>query len=142
MTQSQLLVAYKNQPHLERDNHVFKTVIAATPVLLHNADRIDAFAFCWYVALLVHALIERQLRRALDHAGITALPLYPERRPCPNPTAARVLELLDPLARTEITHHGQVLAVIDARPDPLQARLLDLLAVPLRDYQTSTKPSL
>lgn len=141
MTERELLAAYKNQPHLERDNHVFKTVIEATPVLLKNTERIDAFSFCWYTALLVHALIERQLRRAIDTAGIQALPLYPEQRACTSPTASRVLELLEPLTRTHITHAGQTLTVIPAQPNPVQAQLLDLLEVPASGYQaTSQRP--
>lgn len=134
LTDGQLLAAYKRQPHLERDNHVLKSVLHAAPVLLHNPARIDAFSVCWYAALLVHNLVERQLRRAMAAAGIDALPLYPEHRPCAAPSAERVIELLEPLARSHITHHGETLTVVPPSLDPLQAQLLDLLDVPRSLY--------
>ena len=89
MTPAELLGSYKAQPHLERRHAVFKGVIEAVPVELKSDCRIDAFAFCLYTALLVHALIERELRRAMAAAGISELPLYYEDRACKSPTATR-----------------------------------------------------
>jgi hypothetical protein len=104
---------------------------------LKSNTRIDALAFCLYVALLVHALVERELRRAMTAKGITALPLYYEDRDCTAPTAARVFELLGPLSSTVLTHAGQLLTVIPPTPDPLQRQILSLLNVPLSAYSTS-----
>ena len=70
-------------------------------------------------------------------AGIDQLPLYHEQRPCTTPTAARVLEILEPLARTHLTHDGHTLAIIDPEPTSLQRQLLELLDIPLTAYQTS-----
>jgi len=56
MTEAELLAAYKRQPRLECRHATFKGVIAACPVELKSDYRIDAFGFCLYVALLVHAL--------------------------------------------------------------------------------------
>ncbi|MFN2505130.1 MAG: IS1634 family transposase, partial [Acidimicrobiales bacterium] len=78
MTPAELLGAYKAQPHLERRHATFKGVIEAVPVELKSDRRIDALGFCLYAALLTHALIERELRRAMAAAGITDLPLYYE----------------------------------------------------------------
>jgi transposase len=63
LTERELLAACKRQPRLERRHATFKGVIAASPLELKSDYRIDAFGFCLYVALLVHALIERELRR-------------------------------------------------------------------------------
>ena len=135
MSTAAVLSAYKGQPHLERRNHTLKNVIDAAPIELKSDTRIDAFAFCLYTALLVHALIERQLRAAMAAAGIDQLPLYHEHRPCTAPTAVRVLEILEPLTRTHITHDGHTLAVVDPDPTPIQRQLLELLDVPLDAYQ-------
>ncbi|CAN5909340.1 hypothetical protein BH23ACT10_BH23ACT10_20660 [soil metagenome] len=135
MSAAELLAAYKGQPRLERRNHTLKGVIDAAPIELKRDSRIDAFAFCLYTALLVHALIERQLRAAMDTAGITQLPLYHEDRACKTPTAVRVLEILEPLARTHITNNGRTLTVVDPALTPLQQQLLELLDVPLDAYQ-------
>ena len=134
-TPAELLRIYKAQPHLERRHATFKGVIPAAPIMLKSDSRIDAFGFCLYVALLVHALVERELRRAMVAKKITALPLYPEDRGCKTPTAARVFELLDPLTRSVVSHHDHVLAVADPLLSPLQERLLDLLKVPVSTYR-------
>jgi len=118
---AELLRVYKAQPHLERRHATYKGVIEAAPVLLKNDARIDALGFCLYVALLVHALVERELRQTMAAKGIASLPLYHEDRPCKAPTAARVFELLDPLTTTTVLHDGQILT---------------LLKVPISAYQS------
>lgn len=80
MTEAELLAAMKRQPGVENRHHVLKGVVDFVPVYLKSNERIDAFAYLGYVAVLVHALIERELRRAMHAAGITELPLYPESR--------------------------------------------------------------
>ncbi|MDQ6784679.1 MAG: IS1634 family transposase [Actinomycetota bacterium] len=137
MTEAQLLAAYKGQPRLERRHATFKGVLEAAPIELKNDCRIDAFSFCLYTALLVHALIERELRQAMTAAGISALPLYHEQRPCKTPTADRVLELLDPLTRTIITYQGQLLAIHEPKLSPLQEQILHLLDIPTKPYGQS-----
>jgi transposase len=132
---AELLAIYKGQPHLERRHATLKGVIAAAPLTLKSDRRLDAFGFCLYVALLVHALVERQLRRAMAAKNITALPLYPEDRDCKAPTAARVFELLDPLTHTIVRHRDRVLAITDPTLTPLQERLLTLLGTPLGAYR-------
>jgi len=133
---AELLRIYKAQPRLERRHHIFKGVIAASPLTLKTDRRIDAFGFCLYGALLVHALVERELRRAMTTKKIAALPLYPEDRDCKTPTAARVFELLDPLTRTIVRHHDRLLATTDPALNPLQERVLTLLGIPLNAYRT------
>jgi transposase len=135
LTPAELLHAYKAQPHLERRHATFKGVLDAAPITLNSDSRIDALGFCLYIALLVHALIERQLRRAMAAAGIDQLPLYHEHRACTAPTAARVLELLDPLARTAVLHRGEPLTIAAPTLSPLQTQILTLLKIPTSAYR-------
>jgi hypothetical protein len=109
-------------------------VIEAAPLTLKSDTRIDALGFCLYVALLVHALVERELRRAMAAEGIASLPLYYEDRACSYPTAARVFELLDPLCSTAVFHAGELLTVSAPTLDPLQRQVLTLLKVPHPTY--------
>jgi transposase len=138
MTPAELLAAYKRQPRLERRHATFKGILRATPAELKNDTRIDALGFCLYTALLIHALIERQLRNAMAEAGLPGLPLYPEDRPCATPTAARVLKILSPLARTIICHSDQILTVVPPSLTTLQEQILTLLTVPAGAYQDLT----
>jgi len=134
---AELLRMYKAQPHLERRHATFKGVIEAAPLTLKSNTRIDALGFCLYVALLVHALVERELRRAMAASGIASLPLYHEDRACAAPTAARVLELFEPLCSTAIFHAGELLTISPPTLDPLQRQILTLLKVPHRAYQSA-----
>ncbi len=139
LASAELLRIYKAQPHLERRHATFKGVIEAAPLTLKSDTRIDALAFCLYVALLVHALVERELRQAMAAKSITALPLYHENRACAAPTAARVFELLDPLGSTVVLHAGRRLTVVPPTLDPLQRQLLSLLKVPSSAYLPSRR---
>lgn len=130
-----LLRMYKAQPRLERRHATFKGVIEAAPLTLKSDARIDALALCLYVALLVHALIERDLRHAMAAHSIASLPLYDEDRACTTPSAARVFQILEPLSATRITCAGQPLALVPPTPDPLQRQILSLLAVPTSVYR-------
>jgi transposase len=132
---AELLKIYKAQPRLERRHATFKGVIEAAPLTLKSDARIDALGLCLYVALLVHALVERELRRAMVDKGIADLPLYYEDRACAAPTAARVFEVLEPLAATVVSHAGALLTVAAPNLDPLQRQLLGLLGVPTTAYR-------
>ena len=129
---------YKAQPHLERRHATFKGVIEAAPLTLKSDARIDALAFCLYAALLVHALVERELRRAMAAKDIRSLPLYYEERGCATPTAARVFELLEPLSATVVSHASELLAVCAPTLDPLQRQILSLLKVPTSAYRAAS----
>lgn len=137
---AELLAMYKAQPHLERRHATFKGVIEAAPLTLKSDARIDALGVCLYVALLVHALVERDLRRAMTANNIASLPLYYEDRACTTPSAARVFELLEPLCATVISHAGEPLAVTPPSLDPLQRQILRLLGLPASAYTKATTP--
>lgn len=57
------------------------------PVFLKSISRIEAFLFLEFVAVILDAVIEREIRVAMKRARITKLPLYPEERECAAPTA-------------------------------------------------------
>jgi transposase len=77
MSEAELLLAMKRQPGVENRHHVLKGVIDFVPLYLKSNQRIDAFAFLGYLAVVIHALIERDLRKAMRDHGVDELPLYP-----------------------------------------------------------------
>jgi len=94
------LEVYKSkQPLVEKRHDLLKNVQAATPVYLQNISRIEALLFLHFVALLVHALIEREIRRRMEARGTKRIPLYPEQRNCKAPSTVRVLQVFDGLQR-------------------------------------------
>ncbi len=129
LTNTELLAAYRYQPHLEKRHHQLKSVQHAAPVLIKNPERIEALFLCQYIALLCCCLIERDLRNAMKDQQITDLPLYPEQRACAQPTADRALELFANLARHHLTREGQHVQTFPPQLTALQQQILRLLNV-------------
>ena len=84
----------------------------------------------YFFALLVESLLERELRRAMERAGVESLPLYPEGRACRQPTARRVIELFEEVQRHELSGEGHHPVVFTTELTRLQQRVLRLLGMP------------
>jgi hypothetical protein len=70
LTAAEILDAYKRkQPPVEKRHDLLKNVEAATPMELKSISRIAALLALHFVALLVHALLEREVRRAMARRG-------------------------------------------------------------------------
>jgi hypothetical protein len=134
LTDSEILIAYRYQPNLEKRHHQLKSVQAAAPVTLKSPARIEALFACQFIALLACCLIERELRHAMKREQITDLPLYPEDRSCTAPTATRVFDHLAALQRHHLIGDGHTVQTLQPQLTPLQAQLLDLLGVPTSAY--------
>jgi transposase len=57
-----ILEAHEFQPKLEKHHEQLKSVQNLAPVWLKNVNRIQALLFLYFVALLVHALLERECK--------------------------------------------------------------------------------
>ena len=134
LSELELLHAYKRQPLIEKRFEQMKTDFAIAPVWLKDVARIDALMGVYYLALLAEALLERELRQAMERAGLESLPMYPEGRECRCPTARRLIDLFDPIQRHVIHQAGQKPTVMVSELTPLQRRLLRLLGIPASSY--------
>jgi len=135
LTDAGVLAAYRYQPNLERRHHLLKAVQDAAPVLLRSPARIEALFCCQFLALVLAALIEREIRTAMADQGTRTIRLYPELRACPAPSAERVLEIFTDLTRHDLhDHHGQPVQSFEPELTPLQHQVLDLLDVPAHHY--------
>lgn len=131
---AELLAKYKYQPQLEKRHEQLKTVHAVAPVMLKNVARIEALLFIYFLALLLDALIEREMRRAMRVAGLHSLPLYPETRLCRAPTTDRLLDLLRDLQRHDLLAGKRCIQAFHPQLSDLQTQVLGLLGVPLSAY--------
>ena len=138
LSDAQLLHAYRYQPNLERRHHLLKSVQDAAPLLLRNPARIEALFCCQFLALLLAALIERQIRAAMTAAATRDIPLYPELRGCTAPSTERILEIFADLTRHELYRDGHHIQTFEPEIDPLQQQVLDLLDVPTSAYGAAT----
>jgi len=140
LTPAQLLAAYRYQPNLERRHHMLKGAQHVAPVFLDHAHRIEALPLCHFLAMLIQALLEREIRAAMSTAGLTGIPLYPELRDCPNPAAPRLLEIFAGVQRHELLDGEHVIQVFHPELSPLQRQVLELLHVPSSIYTPETSP--
>lgn len=128
-----VLEIYKFQPFLEKRHSQLKTWQETTPVLLKKDERVLGYLHMHVMALMVATLIERQLRNAMKQRGITAMPIYPESRPCPHPTLFDIVRLFRGVERYEVIK-GEYVDVFPAKLNPLQRQVLAMLDVPLSAY--------
>ncbi len=125
-----LLLAYKQQPMIEKRFSQLKTDFVVAPVFLKEVSRIQALLCVYFWALLTESLLERELRRAMAREGVESLPLYPEGRACRRPTARRVIDLFGDVQRHELTTKDQAAVVFMTDPTRLQSQILRLLGMP------------
>jgi transposase len=129
------LNAYKHQPSLEKRHQQLKSVLEVRPVLLKSHLRIEAFLFLYFLALMIEALIERDIRARMRKQGIKKLPLYPEERKCAAPTTERLIELFADLRRHRLVDdHGRVHQRFYDELSETQRTVLRLFNISSRQY--------
>jgi transposase len=134
LSELELLKTYKRQPTIEKRFSQLKTDFEVAPVYLKAVHRIQALLSVYFFALLIEALLERELRQAMQRKEIESLPLYPEGRACRWPTARRVLDLFEPIQRHTLTHGKRPAEVLVTDVTRVQRRLLNLLGLPPKHY--------
>jgi transposase len=135
LTPAQVLAAHKGQPTIEKRFEQWKTVHEIAPVFLKNEGRIEALFFLYWVALLVQALVERELRNAMKREDIREIPLYPEERRCRRPTTQQVLRLFSHVARHVVTRTDGTTETFEPQLTEIQAQILHLLQIPPQAFK-------
>lgn len=132
-----ILEAYKFQPKLEKRHEQLKSVQNLAPVWLKNISRIEAVLFLYFIALLVHALLEREVRQGMKRSGIEHLPLYPEDRECHAPSTERVLEVFSTLQRHRLRRQGRLIETFEPQLTDLHRQILAILRIPTLAFQNN-----
>jgi transposase len=133
-----ILLAYKlGQPGVEQRHHNLKGFHEVAPQYLKSVVRIEAFLCVYFLALLVNALIEREIRRGMKKGRISQLAIYPEDRPCKRPTTEQLLRVFEDvrLHRVQELHPRGTVYLYPPQLTPLEHRILRLLGVPLDAYR-------
>jgi len=102
----EVLLVYKRQLTIEKRFSQLRTDFRVASVYLKEVSRIQTLLCVYFLVLVLEALLERQLRQAMDREGIDSLPLYPEDHPCRHPTARRVIDLFDGISRYTLRRDG------------------------------------
>jgi transposase len=130
---TKVLRTYKEQSQVERRFHHLKGPLAVAPMFLKNPERIAGLLCILVWALMVLALMERQVRRELK--GQPLYGLYPENRPSPAPTGPALIQGLSGLCIVIVRQRGTT-ARRRGQPDPTQRRILQLLGIDSEQLQT------
>jgi transposase len=138
LSMKKVLQAYKlGQPHVEVRHHHLKAFHKVAPQYLKSVTRIEAFLCVYFLALLVNALIEREIRAGMKRRRVRALELYYENRPCKRPTTEQVLKAFDGLMvhRLQERKARSRRHVYPPQLSRLQRQLLRLLGLPPDAYR-------
>src|SRR4051794_6678882 len=130
---TKVLRLYKGQAQAERRFHHIKGPLAVAPMFLKDPERIAGLLCIVVWALMVLALMERQVRRELKGAPLNGL--YPEGRPSPAPTGPALVQALSGLSIVIVQQGGAVARRL-AQPDPTQRRVIQLLGINSERLQT------
>lgn len=122
-----MLAKYREQSKVEKRFHHMKGPLALTPMFLENPKRIAGLLVILMWSLTVLSLMERQVRKNLE--GKPMYGLYPENRPSPAPTGARLLEKFAPLCIV-IVHDDSGTHRRLGQLSPIQREIIKLLDLP------------
>src|SRR5436853_6600693 len=107
----------------------------AAPIFLKKNVRIEALMFVYFLAQLVCALLERQLRNAMRESGISQIQILPEDRPSATPTTEQVVRVFNSRARQLLfSKDGQLVQTFVDPLTPIQEQILNLLAISPKAY--------
>jgi transposase len=135
LSEREVLLVYKRQPVIEKRFSQLKTDFRVAPLYLKDVSRIQSLLCVYFLVLLVEALLERELRQAMEREGLDSLPMYPEDRPCRRPTARRVIDLFDDIHRHTLDSGEKAPTVFVTELSDLQRHILRLLGVPATEYR-------
>lgn len=133
-----VLKIYKYQPKLEKRHALLKSTLDVAPVWIKKNTRIEALMFIEYLAQMVAALIERDLRQAMGRKNILLLASLPEGRESRTPTIEQILRLFEHRSRNELYAGGKYVKSFAEPLTPVQAKILTLLRVPDAAYLSPT----
>jgi len=129
-----VLKIYKYQPKLEKRHAMLKSTLEVAPVWIKNNTRIEALMFVAYLAQMVAALIEREVRQEMATKKIALLESLPEGRPSRTPTIEQILRLFEHRSRQELYENSRRIKTFTEPLTPVQVQILSLLQVSNHAY--------
>ncbi len=88
----EVLEIYKYQPYIEKRFSLTKSEYGIAPIFLKKPRRVVALLHVYFVAIMLSALLERQVRSAMRRKNIDKVSILPEGRASATPTTPRILE--------------------------------------------------
>ncbi len=137
LSAKEVLQAYKYQPRLEKRFSQFKSIHNAAPLLFKNVNRVESNLLVFFIALIIQALIEREVRTKMSDDGVSGLLIYPEQREASRPTTNKIIDVFDPVSTYSIIENDQVVEEFRDELTDTQKLILEYLEIPESDYWSS-----
>lgn len=141
LTAKEVLKAYKYQPRLEKRFSQFKKVHNAAPLLFKKIERIEANMFGFFIALVVQALIEREVRNKMKEHKIAKIRVYPEQREASHPTTSKIIDRFDNICTYKIMGNSKVVETFRDSLNEDQKLILSLLNIREDEFWKSAPQS-
>ncbi len=141
LTAKEVLKAYKYQPRLEKRFSQFKQFHNAAPLLFKNVERIEANMFGFFIALVVQALIEREVRSQMKEHKIDKIRVYPEKREASHPTTSKILDRFENICTYKVVENSQVVETLKDSLNEDQKLILSLLNIGENEFWNSASQS-
>jgi len=120
---------YTYQPRLEKRVNQFKSIHHAAPSLFKRVSRIEAHCFVFFIALIIQALVEREVRMPMHRDGINALPIYPEPRDAERPTTSKISDVFEPVSTYSNIENHKVVETFQDKLSDTQKTILKYLTI-------------
>ncbi len=140
MGAKEALLAYKYQPRLEKRFEQLKSVHLAAPTLFKKTSRVEAVMFLFFMALIIQAVIEREVRNSMKAREIDAIAVYPEHRLAYHPTTAKIIERFHDTSVYRVMRGDEVETEYRDDLSAVQKEVLELLGMTEQDYWDSLVP--
>lgn len=134
LTAKEVLQAYKYQPRLEKRFSQFKKIHHAAPLLFKNIVRVEANMFAFFIALMIQALIERDVRKKMKARKMSSLPLYPEDREAMHPTTSKIMDVFSGVSTYKIVQGAHVMEEFKDELSDKHGIILDFLGIRPQTY--------
>ena len=125
---------YKYQPRIEKRHALLKSTLDVAPLWLKKNTRIEALMFLEYIAQIIAALIERDLRKRMVEKNIELLRSLPEGRSSKTPTIEQVLRLFENQSRHALYDGDRLIKQFSDPLTQVQSQILQLLKIPTTTY--------
>ena len=134
LSAKEVLQAYKYQPRLEKRFSQFKSFHNAAPLLFKRVTRIEANLFVFFIALIIQALIEREVRTKMGMHGLSGLLIYPEERESSRPTTNKIIDIFEPVSTYSIIENEQVVEEFKDELTDTHKTILEYLNISESDF--------
>lgn len=129
-----VLKAYKYQPRLEKRFNHLKEIHKGAPLLFKKIHRVESIMWVFFIALMVQALLEREIRLKMKQHRIQKLFIYPEFRASQFPTTSKVLALFEDISVYRLRKGNSTVKQYRDSLHPVQRKVIKLLGVSEDQY--------